>query len=190
MEDFKWLFYVVVAIIYFIVQSKKKKAAGQTSDSRPFEQNQPPTTTSKPVTFEDLLREIQQGKAPAPPKQQPRPTPKPVTLSAPPQRQSPKYEDYDDNIEKDENDLEDVTYDYRNQDKIYETYEKAKKEAFGRASLEETMKVEDTIMKFGKFKEFTKEVVPTLGASIAKDFKEKGNIRKAFILSEILNRKH
>lgn len=188
MEDFKWLFYIVVAIIYFIVKSKNKKATEQTSDNKPFDQNQPKTASSKPVTFEDLLKEIQQGKAPSQPKLQPKTILQPVAQA--PHSRTAKYEDYDDNIEKDEKDLEDVAYDYRNQDKIYETYEKAKKEAFGRASLEETMKVEDTVMHYGKFKEFTKEAVPTLASSIAKDFKEKGNIRKAFILTEILNRKY
>ena len=91
-------------------------------------------------------------------------------VSAPAQSQSPKYEDYDDNIEKDEKDLEDVTYDYRNQDKIYETYENAKKEAFNKASLEETMHVEDTVVKYGRFKEFNKEEVPTVASTIAKEF--------------------
>jgi DNA mismatch repair ATPase MutL len=188
MEDYKWLFYLIVGIIYFIIQSKKKKVQQPPSESKPFETNQPPKTSSKPVTFEDLLREIQQGKAPAPPKPQAKPVPKPISLSQP-QRQSPKYEDYDDNIEPDGKVLEDVGYDYRNQDKIYETYENAKKNAFNQPSLEDTMHVEDTVMKYGKFKEFSKEATPSLGSIIAKDLKDKGNIRKAFILSEILNRR-
>lgn len=188
MEDFKWLFYIVVAIIYFIVKSKNKKTSEQTSDSKTFDQNQPTTSKSKPVTFEDLLKEIQQGKAPNQPKPQPKAVIQPIAQA--PQSRPTKYEDYDDNIEKDEKGLEDVAYDYRDQDKIYETYEKAKKEAFGRASLEETMKVEDTVMQYGKFKEFTKEAVPTLASTIAKDFKDKRNIRRAFILTEVLNRKY
>jgi hypothetical protein len=198
MDDFKWLFYVIVAIIYFIIQSKKKKAAEQTSQQKPLEQNQPTGNTSKPFTFEDLLREIQQGKAatpraePVPPpiQQYVPPQPKPAMVSAPAQSQSPKYEDYDDNIEKDEKDLENVDYDYRNEDKIYETYETAKKEAFNKASLEETMHVEDTVVKYGRFKEFNQEALVTMASSIATDFKDKANIRKAFILSEILNRRY
>jgi len=184
MEDFKWIFYVVVAIVYFIAKSRNKKTAAPTSENQPQQ-----ASTSKPVTFEDLLKEIQQSKAPAP-----KPEPKPVIAYQPPPtpkyQPAPKYVDYDDDVDKDEKDLEDVPYNYRDQDKIYETYEKAKKEAFNRPSLEETMKVEDTVVRYGQFKEYEKHVAPSVASTIAKDFKDKGNIRKAFILSEILNRRH
>ncbi len=182
MDDFKWIFYVAVAIIYFIVKSRNKKVASPTSENRPFESGQPTSTTSKPVTFEDLLKEIQQSKPSAQ-----KPAPRAIPLSKP--QRSPKNIEYD-QITKPGKPLEDANYDYRDQDKIYETYEKAKKEAFNRPSLEETMKVEDTVVKYGQFKEYSQEVVPSLASVIGKEFQEKKNLRKAFVLSEILNRKY
>ncbi len=178
MEDYKWVIYVIAAL-YFILKSRKKKAPAESSEGKPFEQSKP-NTSSKPVTFEDLLREIQGSKTVAPPE----PTP------AYESRSYPKYEDYDDNLEKEEKDLENVDYDYRNQDKIYETYEKAKQDAFNRPSLEETMKVGDTIVRFGHFKEYDQQVASTLASSFAKDLQNPENFKKAFILSEILHRKY
>lgn len=186
MEDFKWIFYVVVAIIYFFVKSKNKKATETPQDRSPKEPNRPIAPTSKPVTFEDLLREIQRSKAPTP-KAQPKHI-EPYVAPAP--SQYPKYEDYDENIEEEVKELQLVDYDDRKNDNIYETYEKAKKEAFNRLSLEETMKVEDTVVRFGHFKEYDKKVAPSWTRKLAVELRNSENFKKAFIMSEILNRKY
>jgi hypothetical protein len=176
MEDYKWVIYVIAAL-YFILKSRKKKSPPE-SEGKPFEL---PDTSTKPVTFEDLLREIQSTKTVAPPE------PKPAPYQS---KSYPTYEDYDDNIGKEEKDLEEVDYNYRNQDKIYETYEKAKQAAFNRPSLEETMKVEDTVVRFGHFKEYDQQAPPSLASTLGKDLQDPENFKKAFILSEILTRKY
>jgi hypothetical protein len=179
MDEYKWIIYLVLGLIYFFARSKKKSPQQQAPD-RDVDQSRP---ADAPVTFEDLLREIQQSKAPAP-----KPEIKPVSTYRQPQY--PKYEDYDDKLEEEEKDLEDVGYDYKKQDNIYEVYEKAKQAAFHRPSLEETMKVEDTVVRFGQFKEYQNQEEPSLASTVAKDFQNPENVRKAFILSEILQRKY
>ena len=179
MEDYKWIIYVIAAL-YFIFRSRKKKSPSPEGESRPFNSNTTTTSTSSPVTFEDLLREIQQTKVN-------KPEAKPITQSKP--LVTSDYVDYDDDLKEERRDLEDVNYNYRNQDKIYETYEKAKSEAFNRPSLEETLNVNDTIVRFGQFKEYGLQKADTIADSFASDLRNKDNFKKAFILSEILNRK-
>jgi hypothetical protein len=82
-----------------------------------------------------------------------------------------------------------VNYDYRQHDKVYETYEEAKRQAFNRPSLEETMRVEDTVVKFGKFKAFEQATERDLMAEYLKEFQDPEGFRKAFVMSEILQRK-
>ena len=74
-------------------------------------------------------------------------------------------------------------------DKVYDIYEDAKRLAFERPSLEETMKVTDTNVKFGKFKEFEAEEQRDLLAEYSKQFRDPEGLKKAVVLSEILNRK-
>jgi hypothetical protein len=61
--------------------------------------------------------------------------------------------------------------------------------AFERPSLEETMKVEDTVVTFGKFKEFEAQKERNLAAEYLQDFGDPEGIRKAVVMSEILKRK-
>ena len=77
----------------------------------------------------------------------------------------------------------------RDQDKIYATYEQAKQEAFHRPTLEGTLKLENTIVRFGPFKNYEQEGRPSLAAEYARGLREPGNFKKAFILSEISNRR-
>lgn len=187
MEDFnyKWIVYLVVGLIYFFARSKKKNQPTEGRDNRPS------APANKPISFEDLLREIQSGKQ-TPQHEEPkpqhvyRPEPKPQPIS----KTYPQYEDYDDNLEEEGKVLENTRYDYRKQDNIYDVYEKAKLAAFERPSLEETMNIEDTVVRFGQFKEYQKVEEFSLASLVAKDFENPENIRKAFVMSEILNRKY
>ena len=183
MEDFKWIIYLIAAL-YFIFRSRKKNAPTPDTDFKPFESGEPPSNSpsSKPITFEDLLREIQQSKTPTKPEIKSQPVKEVFT--------QPKYVDYDDDIPEEAKDLEEVEYDYRNQDEIYETYEKAKREAFLKPSYDETANVNDTDVKFGHFKEYDVEKHPSLAENLAKDLQNPENFKKAFILSEILNRRY
>lgn len=133
-----------------------------------------PKQQPKAMTFEELMREIMEGKMP--------PVQEPVV-------------DYDDQIGEDERSLEDVNYDRdvnvdrRNESEVVAVYEQAKKEAFSRPSLEETMKVGDTDVSFGKFREFERTKKPNLAEVYLNDFRDLDQVRKAVVMSEILRPK-
>jgi hypothetical protein len=124
----------------------------------------------KAMTFEELMREIMEAKTTPPPRQEP-------------------VVDYDDEIGEEARDLEDVNYDNRKDSEVIATYEQAKKEAFSRPSLEETMKVGDTVMSFGKFKEFERKKKSNLAEQYLNDFGDMDKLRKAVVMSEILKPK-
>jgi len=164
----KIIFWIIVGVLYLITQMRKK---AEPSTSTPKSNPREPETFDKPLTFDELLREIQTAK-------NPKPQPVPVTTD---------YVDYDDEIEEDAKPFEKVNY--QKEDKIYETYEKAKQEAFAKSSMEETLKLENTIVRFGQFKSYAQEEKPSLAAEFANDLRDPNNFRKAFILSEVLNRR-
>lgn len=176
--DIQFWVWLIVIVITLIARANKKKQP-QSFDPEQREIPNTPTSDSKPVTFEDLLREIQASKAPKP---------KPVQV-APKQVPSRQYEveDYDDNLGDENKSLERTDY-YAN-DKFNETYENAKKAAFSRASLEETMKVEDTDVKFIQFKEYGKKEGQSIASQYAKELRNPQGMKKALILNEILNRR-
>lgn len=165
--DFQFWIWVIVVVITLIARANKKKAP-ENSPTRPAEDSRP-TVDSKPITFEDLLREIQASKT-APP------VPEPAKTA--------QYEDYDDDLEEDAKPIEKA--DYRNEDQIYETYEKAKREAFLKPSLEDTMKVEDTVVRFGQFKGYKQEEKEDFLAEYLKELRDPQGFKKAFVMSEIL----
>ena len=68
-------------------------------------------------------------------------------------------------------------------------YEEGKKQAFLRPSLEETMKLEDTIVKFEKFKVFEEEEKQNVLAEYVRDLEDPEGFKKAFVLSEVLQRR-
>jgi len=174
MDSFQFWLYVIIGVIYLLSRLRKKKAEQspgppEIENERPSARPLQPSKSAQPkqLSFEDLLREITESKQP---KQEP-------------------VVDYDDDLQEEEKDLEDVEYDYRKENKTYETYEEAKKQAFFRPSLEETMKVGDTVVSFGKFKEFERGGESNLAAEYLRDFKDLDAIKKAVVMSEILKRK-
>jgi len=176
MDNLQFWLYVIIGVIYLLSRLKKKpeeqpKDLGDfqpTKSVRPFEQPVAKPSPTKAVTFEELLREISEGK-------------KAVS--------QPEVIDYDDQVGEEEQDLEEVDYDYRKKDKIYEVYEQAKAQAFVRPSLEETMKLEDTVVRFGKFKEFEEAEKRNLLQEYLADFKDPEGFKKAVVMSEVLRRK-
>lgn len=176
MDSFQFWLYVIIAVIYLISRARKKKAdesPGPVDAGRDRPMSSPPPQANKPrqLSFEELLREITESK-----QQQQLPREEPVV-------------DYDDDLEEEEKDLEDVEYDYRKENKTYELYEDAKKQAFLRPSLEETLKVQDTVVSFGKFKEFEIEDENNLASEYLKEFHDPDGLKKAVVMSEILKRK-
>jgi hypothetical protein len=185
--EFKILIYVIIGVIYLLTRVLKKsdKKPGETSKynpTKPVEKFDLPTvkpsanTSTKQLTFEELLREITESKTS-------------TSSPKPSYGREPEVVDYDDNLGEEEQDLEDVDYSYKKKDNIYELYERAKREAFVRPSLEETMSVTDTVVKFGKFKEFEQESRRDLIAEYLADFKDPEGFKKAVVMSEILKRK-
>ena len=175
MDSFQFWLYVIIGVIYLVSRMLKKQPnqPGELPDrggKKQTERANQPTKSAIPkrLSFEDLLREITEGKT--------------ITKQEP-------VVDYDDSLGDEERSLEDVGHDYRKDNKTYETYEAAKKQAFFRPSLEETMKVGDTVVNFGKFKEFEKDAGVNVAAEYLKDFKDIQSIRRAVVLTEILKRK-
>jgi hypothetical protein len=177
MDNIKIWIYVIIGVIYLLSRLRKKQPEPpQGEDTRPsrnFEPTQSYQPKTKPLTFDELLKEITQEKQP---------------VSQPTSRQ-PKYVDYDDNLGEEEQDLEDLDTDYRKKSNVFQTYEQAKSEAFNRPSLEETMKIEDTVVKFSKFKVFEEEKRRDLLEEYTRDLRDPEGFKKAVVLSEILNRR-
>lgn len=183
MRDFQFWIYLIAGVIYLINRARKKREAGSVevptpkAERRYERQQEAQPSPQKGLTFEELLREITEAKvAPA---KSPIPLPK------------SEYVDYDDDLKEEEQDLEDVSGDYRKKDKaFYDTYEEAKKQAFNRPSLEETVKLSDTNMTFGKFNAFEEEDQKNILNDYLKELKDPNGFKKAFILSEVLQRRY
>jgi hypothetical protein len=153
--------------------SRKRELPGRAPASRTLaesvKQQEPPKQQPKAMTFEELMREIMDAKT-TPPRQE-------------------TVVNYDDQIGDEAQDLEDVNYDNRKDSEVVATYERAKNEAFFRPSLEETMKLGDTVVSFGKFKEFERKREVNLAEQYLNDFGNLDLIRKAVVMSEILKPK-
>ena len=189
MGDFQFWLSVIIGIIYVLSrvlkknQAAEKEAPDDTRERRRAEaRQQRDAPQEQPMTFEDLLREITEGKMGRQSEQSPQQKPEPV-----PSQQ--RYSSYEEEEEETGEVLEDVNYDYRTRDNLYREYEEAKQEAFERKSLEETMTRESTDMTYGRFKEFmTKEDKHPMRKYL-EGLHDPENLKKAFVVSEILQRK-
>jgi hypothetical protein len=183
MDEFKIIFWIIIALVYLFTRKKKKPAPP--TPARPASPSDEYETTSpgKPVTFEDLLREIEGSKR----------VEKPLPEPAYEEPAKPAWQpyNYDEEIvgEKKPKPVEDTNYDYRKHDKIYDVYDDAIKYAFVKPSLEETMKIEDTVVRFNQFKGYQTETKSRFREDLLKELKDPKGFKKAFIMSEILNRK-
>jgi hypothetical protein len=128
------------------------------------------------MSFEDLLREIEAAKNPAP---KPKPAPLP-TFDVP---------NYDDNLGEEARSLEKTDFHYPQPAYKNEAYELARQQAFNRPSLEETLKLQDTVVRFGQFKGYQREEKVNAAAELAKEIRNPSGFKKAFIMSEILRRR-
>lgn len=189
MDNLQFWLYVIVAVIYMVAQARKKKKPQPGSAPErpvPVGQKRQPQRTQAPApkkgpSFEDLLREITEAK-----RQVERPRPTPTPRPAP----KPAYVDYDDDIEEEgRKPLESPDFDYRKSDKIFDIYEEAKKQAFNRPSLEESL-VESEPSTYSRFKEFDLAPQKRLGQDYLAMLKDPNGFKNALILSELLNRKH
>ena len=176
MEPKIWI-YIVVVLIYAVRWAMKRasqQSADKPVDQRPRQQldDIPATSSEKTrhLTFEELLKEITENKK----VNQPQPT----------------YVDYEDNIGEEIDDLEVIPKRPETQQRVYREYETSKKEAFNRPSLEETTKLEDTDVKFGKFKAFKlDDGRNVMLEEYVRDFQDPDGFKKALVMSEILKTK-
>lgn len=184
MDDLQFWLYVIIGVIYLISQVRKKSK--QPQNIPPENTPQTPTSTwksetreepssQKPMTFEELLREITDAKTP---KSEPEFEP----------YKQPEYVDYDDNIPDEIQEVEEV--DYTKSDPIYRQYEEAKTRDYANYSNEELSKMESADMKFGKFKEFESERNVNLLDIYMKDLRDPNGMKKAVVLSEVLSPKY
>jgi hypothetical protein len=178
--DIQFWIWLIVVVVTLIARASKKKSGSVKPDQRNFDEPYSEASETKPISFEDLLREIQSAKSPKPV------TPKPIAVSKP----QPAYVDYDDDLEDEIQPTK--MRNYGSEDTIYETYEKAKSEAFKRPSLEDTLKLGDTNMKFEKLKGFHHyEIGEDKPVSrYVKELRNPSSFKRAFVLSEILKRKY
>lgn len=176
MDNLQFWIWVIVIIVTLIARSGKKKPVPGNRPATPIPDQETEESTSQPMSFEDLLREIQAKR-------------NPPTQPAPEPRKEYQIEDYDDNLGDEEEDLEEVEYDYRKQDTIYKTYDDSKEQAFNRPALEETMSREDQVIQFGQFKEY-EQVEARRKFDFLEEIKDPDGFKKAFIMSEILTRKY
>jgi len=181
--DIQFWIWLIIIVVTFVSRAMKKAKTPEAPQQPRTNSDNEHSPDHKPMTFEELLREIQGSKTPpqhAEVKRQPVDFRKPAPL--------PKsYEvDYDDEIEEEEKNYETIP---SSDDRSYEVYEQAKREAFKRPSLEDTLKLEDTVMKFGHFKEYDETLQRSLAREVLQDLKNPDGFRKAFIMSEILKRK-
>jgi hypothetical protein len=175
MGELKIIIYVIIGLIWLVSRLAKKK---QNEPVLPEERSLPNTESSqKPISFEDLLKEIQAAKVPEQ---------KPVI------QKTSDYTDYDDEIEDEEEVVvaeKKKAYQVVDASKTFDVYEKAKQAAFNRPSLEETMSIEDTEVKYAQFKGYQQDTEVNVLAEYVKELQNPGSFKKAFILSEVLNRK-
>lgn len=177
--ELKFWIYVIIGVVYLLTRLKKKsdeKPPAVPEIPKPGQRVEMPTghaNKPKPLTFEELLREITEAK----------------TTKAQPLPAEPAYVDYDDEVRDEIQDLEEIPASYKKKDAIYEMYEEGKVKAFARPSLEETLKLEDTDIRFGKFKGFELVEEENVMQRYTRDFEDPEGLKKAFVMSEILNRK-
>jgi len=186
--DIQLWIYVILGIIYLISRLRKKPQE-QTDFPDYGPENPVPgagkarpgrveTVNPKEITFEELLREITEGKSAN------IPTTKEVSR--------PAYESYEEVLAEEEQDLEGDKQEYRDdyrKDNVSVSYEEAKRQAFARPSLEESMSHADTNMTFGRFKEFESDTNKGLLSHYLSDLRDPDGLKKAFVMSEVLKRK-
>lgn len=180
MDDLQFWLYVIIGVIYLLTQIRKKAKQGAPRQApqprKPVttqwkQETATPAETQKPMSFEDLLREITEAK----------------TVSKTPQYEEPEpeYVDYDDFAEEDKTVLTETDTDYSDT-KTYREFEEAKFKDYTRGTLEDTLKLENVKVEFGKFKEFAAQERVNLLELYTRDLQDPNGLKKAFVLSEVL----
>jgi hypothetical protein len=187
--DIQFWVWLIIIVITLIARASRQKPRQQPPPQDEHPEQEAPS--NRPLTFEELLREIQAAKEQRQPREEasrPIRQAEPIRSYQEPEQTTHKELDYDDNLGEEEQDLETVGSQQDDQ-KSTDVYERAKRDAFFRPSLEETLKLEDTVVRFGQFKEYESHTEKAPMADFLAEIKDPEGFRKAFIMSEILTRK-
>lgn len=182
--DFQFWIWLIVIVITLIARANKKKPEQPPvpEDTDDGTRRSQPSTQPKAITFEDLLREIQGEKALS----KPAPPPKP-------QEKEYDFVDYDDDIPDEIQDLEEeVKYDVSNDEKAFQAYEASKKEANAILAIEKAAKSAKVgkIERSEHFKEYDLNKKRKPSFDFLNELRDPQGFKKAFIMSEILNKKY
>ena len=179
--DAQFWIYIVIGVIYFLSKLLKKPEdiPGETPEKqapgRQTQRGQPQTEKPRQMTFEELLREITEGKQ--------APTPEPQ------RRQEAQYESFDNDLGEEARSLERVDFDEAENARIFQKYEEAKNLANERMSLEETMHLEDTVVDFKRFAAFEKKTRRNVLQDYVNITRDRERLKQAIVMNEILKRK-
>ena len=181
MEQF-WI-YIIIAVIYFLSRLLKKpeQESGESADPprpvrrRPGESQQTVGERPKALTFEELLREITEGKQAQ--KSKPEPTPE------------NQYESFETDLGEEARSLEEVNIDEADDARTFKAYEDAKRQVFERKSLEETLSLKDTVVDFRKFDVFERRQQKRSTDDFIKLLRNPVTLKQAVVMSEILKTK-
>ncbi len=168
------LYYLLIGIGYALYSWLTRKRQPQPdAETMPPEahENRP----TRQVTFEELLREITQAKE--------------GKMSQSKEVDQEAVVDYDEELTDEIQTLEEVTP-LKESIQFDEAYESAKQQAFERPSLEETIKLKDTRVAFSRFAVFDQSKSKNLLDEYTADLHDPEGLKKAVVLSEILNRKY
>jgi hypothetical protein len=180
MELKVWIWLIIVAGSFIVNAIKKRRQNASTTGRRASSANYPhgqiPSDTAPITTFEEMLKEIEGSR-------------QRTTHANEIKPETPQLDKQRSNVRTKPAVLEDTLYDYRQHDTIYGIYENARKEAFERPSLEETLKLENTSVKFGAFRGYQKALTSNFAAEFASELKRPAGFKRAFLMNEILQRR-
>ena len=194
--DREVIIYIVFAIIYFVVRMLKKKQQPPDATERDFEQEtgqggQP--TSERPVSFEDLLRELTGQKQP----QQAAPPPEETPAPARNQRRDFQFPSDGDNYEDVHEEWEDKEVAVLKEGSTNRVFADEESKRIYEQSISQVKNQEDELEKQlerakSRFKAFEiqEEETSAVREEIVEMLQSKDGAKKAIILSEILNRKY
>jgi hypothetical protein len=180
MDNVQILLYVIIGIVYLISKlSKRSKdpdgSADQETTNRPVRResstNRPSASPALGPTFEELLREISEAKR---------------SQTVDHQKDSAPAYASNDGLKEQEKSVH-----YYDDDHISKVYEDAKKEAFNRPSLEETMLQQSKTIENNLSERKSKAVssAPSVLEMYLEEMRDPEGFKKAVVMSEILQRK-
>jgi len=182
--DVELLIYIILGVVYFLSRMLKKPE--QAPNEAPPQQRPErrvvtrtsvdrPVDKPRPMTFEELLREITEAKQPRRPEPESEPEPEPA------------YEVYEQIPAEESRSLETVEEEESRMAPAWRAYEQIP--ATERRSLEETMSLADTDVSFERFAQFERKEQKSRAEEYRKLLRNPESLKQAIVLSEILNRK-